>query len=67
VRPATDNCDLDDTIDLRALAARLWSSTLVDHRRVILFTAAFGVVAFVMTPIYRTAMVLSRRVSGVRK
>jgi len=34
---------------------------------VILFTAAFGVVAFVMTPICRTAMVLSRRVSGVRK
>ena len=34
---------------------------------VILFTAAFGVVAFVMTPIYRTATVLSPRVSGVRK
>ena len=49
--------DPDDPIDLRAFAACLWSRRLWIVVSVFLFTAAPAAVAFLMTPIYRTATV----------
>ena len=49
--------DPDDPIDLRAFAACLWSKRLWIVVSVFLFTAASAAVAFLMTPIYRTATV----------
>jgi uncharacterized protein involved in exopolysaccharide biosynthesis len=57
VSTAAKEFDPDDPIDLRAFAARLWSRRLWIVGSVVLFTAAFAAVAFLMTPIYRTATV----------
>lgn len=52
------DCDDDDDIDLRVVAARLWSGRWWIFASLILFTAAFIAAAFLMTPIYRASMVM---------
>lgn len=48
----------DDSIDLRALLARLWANRGSVSACVALFFVAFWAVAFLMTPIYRATVLL---------
>jgi uncharacterized protein involved in exopolysaccharide biosynthesis len=57
VSAAARQFDVDDQIDLRLLALHLWSRRLWIAVSETLFTAAFGAVAFLKTPIYRAATV----------
>jgi uncharacterized protein involved in exopolysaccharide biosynthesis len=47
----------DDTVDLRVIAVRLWSRRVWLAASTVAFTAAFAAAAFLMTPVYRTAIV----------
>jgi uncharacterized protein involved in exopolysaccharide biosynthesis len=57
VSAATDDLYSEDMIDLRALAARLWSRRRWIFASVIVCTAASSAGAFLMTPIYRATTV----------
>jgi uncharacterized protein involved in exopolysaccharide biosynthesis len=48
---------LDDSVDLKVLVRRIWSKRVWIMTSVIVCTAAFAVLAFTMTPIYRASSV----------
>jgi uncharacterized protein involved in exopolysaccharide biosynthesis len=54
---ASTDPDVDGTIDLRAILARLWARRVWLLACTFLFTAGFAAVAFIMTPIYRSSAV----------
>lgn len=56
--------NVDETIDLRVIAVRLWSRRRWIAACIVVVTAAFAAVAFLMTPIYRSATVFVSASTG---